>query len=50
MNRNREGGFTLISVIIAVVILSVGVIALGKTQSALIRAQATSAERKPPPQ
>lgn len=45
MKRNREGGFTLISVIIAVVILSVGIIALGKTQSALIRAQATSAER-----
>lgn len=45
MKRNPEGGFTLISVIIAVVILSVGIIALGKTQSALIRAQATSAER-----
>lgn len=45
MSRNREGGFTLISVIIAVVILSVGIMALGKSQGMLIRAQATNAER-----
>ncbi len=45
MTRQREGGFTLISVIIAVVILSVGIMALGKTQGMLIRAQATNAER-----
>ena len=45
MKRNNEAGFTLISVIIAVVILSIGILALGRSQAMLIRAQATTAER-----
>jgi len=45
MTRNREAGFTLMSVILAVVILSVGLLALGRSQGMLIRAQATSSER-----
>jgi len=45
MKRNNEAGFTLISVIMAVVILSIGIIALGRSQAMLIRAQATSAQR-----
>lgn len=45
MKRNSESGFTLISVIMAVVILSIGILALGRSQAMLIRAQATSAER-----
>jgi Tfp pilus assembly protein PilV len=45
MKRNREAGFTLISVIIAVVILSIGIMALGRSQAMLVRAQATSAQR-----
>ena len=45
MKRNSEAGFTLISVIMAVVILSIGILALGRSQAMLIRAQATSAER-----
>src|SRR5512147_1621081 len=45
MKRNSESGFTLISVIMAVVILSIGILALGRSQALLIRAQATSAER-----
>jgi Tfp pilus assembly protein PilV len=45
MKRNREAGFTLISVIMAVVILSIGIMALGRSQAMLVRAQATSAQR-----
>jgi Tfp pilus assembly protein PilV len=45
MKRNGEAGFTLISVIMAVVILSIGIMALGRSQAMLIRAQATSAQR-----
>jgi type IV pilus modification protein PilV len=45
MKRTHEAGFTLISVLIAMVILSVGILALGRTQSMLIRAQAVSADR-----
>jgi Tfp pilus assembly protein PilV len=45
MKRNGEAGFTLISVIMAVVILSIGILALGRSQAMLIRAQATSAQR-----
>jgi type IV pilus modification protein PilV len=45
MKRNSESGFTLISVIIAVVILSIGILALGRSQAMLVRAQATSAQR-----
>ncbi len=45
MKRNDEAGFTLISVILAVAILSIGIMALGRSQTLLIRAQATSAQR-----
>jgi Tfp pilus assembly protein PilV len=45
MKRTREAGFTLISVILAVVILSIGIMALGRSQAMLVRAQATSASR-----
>jgi len=45
MKRQREAGFTLISVIMAVVILSIGIMALGRSQAMLVRAQATSANR-----
>lgn len=45
MKRNGEAGFTLISVIMAVVILSIGIMALGRSQAMLVRAQATSAQR-----
>jgi len=45
MKRNREAGFTLMSVILAVVILSIGLLALGRAQAMLIRAQATSSQR-----
>jgi Tfp pilus assembly protein PilV len=45
MKRNNEAGFTLISVIMAVVILSIGLLALTKSQSLLIRAEAMSAQR-----
>lgn len=42
--RRREG-FTLISVLIAVMLLSVGLLALARTQSELVAAQATAASR-----
>ncbi len=45
MKRNGEAGFTLISVIMAVLILSIGIMALGRSQAMLVRAQATSASR-----
>ncbi len=45
MKRTSEAGFTLISVIMAVVILSIGIMALGRSQAMLVRAQATSAGR-----
>jgi Tfp pilus assembly protein PilV len=45
MKRNDEAGFTLISVILAVAILSIGIMALGRSQTLLVRAQATSAQR-----
>ena len=45
MKRNHEAGFILISVIMAVVILSIGILALGRSQAMLVRAQATSAQR-----
>jgi len=45
MKHTNEGGFTLLSVIVAVVILTVGILALGRSQAMLIRAQATTAER-----
>ncbi|HMU62400.1 MAG TPA: prepilin-type N-terminal cleavage/methylation domain-containing protein [Gemmatimonadales bacterium] len=45
MKRTSEAGFTLISVIMAVVILSIGIMALGRSQAMLVRAQATSASR-----
>jgi Tfp pilus assembly protein PilV len=45
MTRNREAGFSLISVLIAVVILSIGMMALGRSQALLVRTQATNASR-----
>lgn len=45
MKRSSEAGFTLVSVIMAVVILSVGILALGRSQAMLVRAQATSEAR-----
>lgn len=43
--RMRRGGFTLISVIIAVVLLTIGLLALSRTQTALLAAQATASSR-----
>ncbi len=45
MKRNSEAGFTLISVIMAVVILTIGLLALTKSQAVLLHAQSTSAMR-----
>jgi len=45
MKRKHEAGFTLVSVIMAVVILSIGIMALGRSQAMLVRAQAVSAHR-----
>jgi Tfp pilus assembly protein PilV len=45
MKRNNESGMTLLSVILAVVILSVGIMAIGRSQTMLARAQAASANR-----
>ena len=45
MKRNHEAGFTLMSVILAIVILSIGLAALTKSQALLIRAEAMSAQR-----
>ena len=36
MKRNDEAGFTLISVIVAVAILSIGILALGRSQAMLV--------------
>lgn len=41
----RRSGFTLISVMIAVMLLTVGLLALGRTQTVLVAAQATAASR-----
>ncbi len=46
MNRSRdEGGFTLISVLVAVVMLAFGLMALAKTQSILMAAETGVANR-----
>lgn len=49
MNRTRrraEGGFTLISVMIALVMLTVGLLALAKVQTSLVRTQRDTALRE----
>jgi len=42
---SRRDGFTLISVIIAVVLLTIGLLALSRTQTSLLAAQATASSR-----
>ncbi len=41
----RRDGFTLISVMMAVMLLTIGLLALGRTQTVLLGAQATAASR-----
>lgn len=41
----RRDGFTLISVMMAVMLLTIGLLALGRTQAVLLGAQATAASR-----
>lgn len=43
--RRSESGFTLISVIVALVMLSVGLLALAKVQTSLVRTQRDTALR-----
>lgn len=43
--RRAEGGFTLISVIVAIVILSTGLLALARAQAMLVKSQGTTANR-----
>lgn len=43
--RRQERGFTLVSVLIAIVLLTVGLMALARTQSLLVSTQATVATR-----
>jgi type IV pilus modification protein PilV len=43
--RGAEGGFTLISVIVAIVILSTGLLALARAQAMLVKSQGTTANR-----
>lgn len=45
MNRPREGGFTLISVLVAVVMLAFGLMALARTQSILMTSETGVANR-----
>lgn len=45
MRRGNEGGFTLVSVIVAVVILSTGLLALARAQSLLVASQGNTANR-----
>ncbi len=45
MTPRRRDGFTLISVMMAVMLLTVGLLALGRTQTVLLGAQATAASR-----
>jgi type IV pilus assembly protein PilV len=43
--RRAEGGFTLVSVIVAIVILSTGLLALARAQSLLVASQGNTANR-----
>jgi type II secretory pathway pseudopilin PulG len=43
--RTNEQGFTLISVMIAVVILTIGILALAKTSATVVRTSANAATR-----
>lgn len=43
--RTNEQGFTLISVLIAVVILTIGILALAKTSATVVRTSANAATR-----
>lgn len=45
MRPRRRDGFTLISVMMAVMLLTVGLFALGRTQTVLLGAQATAASQ-----
>ena len=46
MRRARgRGGFTLISVLVALAILSIGLLALARTQAQLVRTQGNTAQR-----
>lgn len=44
-SKRREAGFTLVSVMIAVILLSLGLIALAKAEGILARAQTDTANR-----
>lgn len=43
--RRAEGGFTLVSVIVAIVILSTGLLALARAQAVLVASQGNTANR-----
>ena len=43
--RNNEQGFTLVSVLMAVVILTIGILALAKTSATVVRASSNAATR-----
>ena len=43
--QNREAGFTLISVMMAVVLLAIGILALSRTQSLVLSAHTSAATR-----
>lgn len=43
--RRAEGGFTLVSVIVAIVILSTGLLALARAQALLVKSQGDTAAR-----
>jgi len=43
--RNGEAGFTLISVMMAVVLLTIGILALSRTQSLVLSAHSSAATR-----
>jgi Tfp pilus assembly protein PilV len=45
VTRRAEAGFTLVSVILAIVILSIGLLALARAQAVLVKAQGMTANR-----
>ena len=44
-SRNNQGGFTLVSVLVAITLLTIGLMALARTQSVMVKAQSTMATR-----
>ncbi len=43
--RRREGGFTLVSVMVALAILAIGLLALARAQAAIVQSQGNVANR-----